>query len=129
MPAIWIIVGLLVLVLAAVPVAAVLGILGYVLDELSMFGGRLRLDGRVNRWLRFRPHRFCRRLALRSRLGLLVGTFHLQLCGPASLENGIGRPTHVDLDGADGIVIAGDDVVDSIRVVVGVDGEVFTTDA
>lgn len=42
MPAVWIIVGLMVLVLAAVPVAAVLGILGMTLDEFSMFDGRLR---------------------------------------------------------------------------------------
>src|SRR5210317_1903775 len=50
MPALWIIVGLLVLVLAAVPVAAVLGILGFTLDELSSFGGRLRLGIGETTW-------------------------------------------------------------------------------
>lgn len=36
--AVWILTGLLVLVIAAVPVAAVLGILSFVLDEITMDG-------------------------------------------------------------------------------------------
>ena len=36
----WILTGLLILVLAAVPVAAVLGILSFVLDEIAMRGAR-----------------------------------------------------------------------------------------
>ena len=36
--AVWILTGLLVLVVAAVPVAAVLGILSFVLDEITMDG-------------------------------------------------------------------------------------------
>jgi len=43
MPVQWIVIGLLILVLAAIPVAAVLGILAFVLDEFSVFDGRLRL--------------------------------------------------------------------------------------
>ena len=38
----WILIGLLILVIAAVPVAAVLGILSFVLDEIAM-DGRLTL--------------------------------------------------------------------------------------
>ena len=38
----WILIGLLILVVAAVPVAAVLGILSFVLDEIAM-DGRLTL--------------------------------------------------------------------------------------
>ena len=37
----WILIGLLVLVIAAVPVAAVLGILSFVLDQIAM-GGNLQ---------------------------------------------------------------------------------------
>jgi len=50
MPVQWIVIGLLILVLAAIPVAAVLGILAFVLDEFSVFDGRLRLGIGEKTW-------------------------------------------------------------------------------